>query len=358
MKLERQKRIAARSSGPAQSPSTQQKKTQNLSPSIHRGSKFSDSPGSPSPLQRLPVRASAVGSTSRSDPRKQVVGNGVSRSVSSLSDAKKATPGVSRSVSSLSDTKKDAAPKIKAAPLQSKRISDSKGSDALHSSPKLGDDRITSKKDSSDPKVGDGIRASSLKSVRGDQARTKSSSDEPQPESNMANLDDSKCATTFPDVRLSARGDLSNTTKAKTAVGDPEQKGNERKHLATSGEVATKEGGEKTQQLGNGDDNGIVEKIVVMLEHESAPIRVPSMQKLEHEMETGNGSAGPEKAGGNETISGYAAIRAPPSPIVKCVEVNNGVTDSLLDQPAKSCEVFELTEPSASVLFALVCHVA
>ncbi|CAA6673270.1 unnamed protein product [Spirodela intermedia] len=295
LKLERQKRIAARSSSAAHSPSTQQKKTQiqgNMSPSIHRGSKFSDSPGSPSPLQRLPVRASTIGSASRSDARKQAVGNGVSRSVSSYQMQMQRKPplGWADQFHPYQIQRKMPLPELRLLPYRAKGYLIQKAFV---------------------PKVGDRIRDSSLKSVRGDQAQMKSSSDEPQPKSTIANLDDSKYAT-LPEVTLmSVTGAISSTTKDKSAVEDPEQEGNERKHLATSGEAATKKVGRRYNSLA-------MEMIMQLLRRLSSCLNM--------------------RAGENETFSGYAAIRAPPSTIVKC-EVNTDVTDSLLDHPAESGQV-------------------
>ncbi|EPS65747.1 hypothetical protein M569_09032, partial [Genlisea aurea] len=101
LKLERQKRIAARANSGSVKPSSLTSQVKQfpakLSPAANRISKFSDSePGSSSPLQRSKVRVSlgysesnkAVKASKLSDGG-HVAGNRLARSASSLSDAKR-----------------------------------------------------------------------------------------------------------------------------------------------------------------------------------------------------------------------------------------------------------------------------
>ena len=74
--LSLEKRIAAKSSSaashsPAASHVTKREVPKKLSPSSHKGSKFSDSgPGPSSPLQRFPARTASVGSADSSKTSK------------------------------------------------------------------------------------------------------------------------------------------------------------------------------------------------------------------------------------------------------------------------------------------------
>ncbi|XVF28580.1 hypothetical protein REPUB_Repub15cG0042300 [Reevesia pubescens] len=130
LKMERQKRIAARgSSVPAQSSVSTQSRKQlpsKLSPSSHKGSKFTDAePGSSSPLQRS-IRTASMGSTDShkaSKPSKlntgtQSSGNRLSRSVSSLPEPKKDIGSVT--------------PDTKASKARIRRLSEPKTSSSPH----------------------------------------------------------------------------------------------------------------------------------------------------------------------------------------------------------------------------------
>ncbi|KAI5407979.1 hypothetical protein KIW84_053999 [Lathyrus oleraceus] len=99
--LSLEKRIAAKSSSvtshsPAASHVTKREVPKKLSPSSHKGSKFSDSgPGPSSPLQRFPSRTASVGSAdssktsknSRLSTRNHLNENKLSQSVSSLPES-------------------------------------------------------------------------------------------------------------------------------------------------------------------------------------------------------------------------------------------------------------------------------
>ncbi|ESW17895.1 hypothetical protein PHAVU_007G277200 [Phaseolus vulgaris] len=96
LKMERQRRIAARSNSMTTKLSTppQQTKKQipvKLSPSSYKGSKFSDSePNSSSPFQRFPIRTASVGSNDSSKAQKisRLNTNKLSRSAPSLPESK------------------------------------------------------------------------------------------------------------------------------------------------------------------------------------------------------------------------------------------------------------------------------
>uniref|UniRef100_A0A1D1ZHT4 COP1-interacting protein 7 n=2 Tax=Anthurium amnicola TaxID=1678845 RepID=A0A1D1ZHT4_9ARAE len=332
LKRERQKRIAARSSNADQSPSTpQQRRTQiptNLSPISHRGSKFSDSePGSSLPLRKLHIRASSVGSTDsqkitrsiRPDVPKQAAGNGLSRSVSSLPVPKKEVNSVT--------------PEPKTASVQRRRLSDPEGRNVHSSSLKLGSSDVSPKQNTSEPKGSGKPRASSLRSVGSDCVPKKHLSDDPQNKkiSTIMNVEKSKPAT-LPEPKSRASRDDSDKVRNKSVTDESTQKGNGSKLSVTSEGTKTNKSKESSQQLSNGEDNAIIEKIVVMLEHESLPVPAPVVQEPEHETETGNKLRGANDRAKNEHVPEYAAIRAPPSPIVTC-DVSNNPDECQLQQP-------------------------
>jgi hypothetical protein len=108
LKMERQKRIAARGNSGSTSLSPQipspqtRKQLPKISPISHRGSKFSDAePGSASPLQRSKLRTSSlmandskrITNITRSIDDNRMIGNRMNRSVSSLSEAKEEISG-------------------------------------------------------------------------------------------------------------------------------------------------------------------------------------------------------------------------------------------------------------------------
>ncbi|GJN40394.1 hypothetical protein PR202_gb29601 [Eleusine coracana subsp. coracana] len=129
LKLERQKRIAARSNAPSATSTPQQPKVKpspKLSPSGYKGSKFNDAePASSSPHGKLPAKT-----TPGTDPPKAAKAsklgdntNAVSKSTSSLSEMKKEKSG--RTGSSNERLKKLAEPKTNLStdhPLSSKSV--------------------------------------------------------------------------------------------------------------------------------------------------------------------------------------------------------------------------------------------
>ncbi|KAL3828261.1 hypothetical protein ACJIZ3_017063 [Penstemon smallii] len=102
LKLERQKRIAAKSSSTAVLSPQPKQFPAKLSPATNRGSRFSDSvPGSSSPLQRSKIRTSLVSTevlkaskASKSRESRPMVENRLTRSSSSLSETKRESNGV------------------------------------------------------------------------------------------------------------------------------------------------------------------------------------------------------------------------------------------------------------------------
>ncbi|TKY53756.1 hypothetical protein E2542_SST25298 [Spatholobus suberectus] len=135
LKMERQKRIAARSNSTATKspmPSQQTKKQipTKISPSSYKGSKFSDSePGSSSPFQRFPIRrTSSVGSNDSSKAPKTTRLNTGSHSV---------TNKLSRSAPSLPEFKRekgDSTTDTKASMARLRRLSEPKMSTIRHTS--------------------------------------------------------------------------------------------------------------------------------------------------------------------------------------------------------------------------------
>ncbi|KAK7355192.1 hypothetical protein VNO80_14440 [Phaseolus coccineus] len=95
-KMERQRRIAARSNSITTKLSTPPQRTKKqipvkLSPSSYKGSKFSDlEPGSSSPFQRFPIRTASVGSndSSKAPKTSRLNTNKLSRSAPSLPESK------------------------------------------------------------------------------------------------------------------------------------------------------------------------------------------------------------------------------------------------------------------------------
>ncbi|KAJ6321590.1 hypothetical protein OIU77_011623 [Salix suchowensis] len=132
LKLERQKRIAARGSSTTAQPASQPTRKQlptKLSPSSHRGSKFSDSePGSSSPMQRFPIKTVSAGS---GDSRK------VSRSSKSSTGPSSAGNRLILSLSSLSEQKNEKSgvtPDSKASMARIRRLSEPKVRSSNHAS--------------------------------------------------------------------------------------------------------------------------------------------------------------------------------------------------------------------------------
>ncbi|KAM3756091.1 hypothetical protein ACB098_02G086600 [Castanea mollissima] len=287
LKIERQKRIAARGGSiPAKSsiPSNQTKKQlpTKLSPGSHKVSKFSDSePGSSSPLNRFPIKTASVGSSdskkaskpSSLNTRSHSAGNKLSHSVSSLPETKKENSSVT------SDTK--------ASMARIRRLSE--------------------------PKMGSSHHVSSVKSKNTEPVSKTKISDGPESKkiSAIVNYDKSKAAT-LPElkIRTSTGPDVA---KNKSAAKDMTQKVNGKKSSTTSEGAKPKRNNESISHYSDGDDNPIIEKTVVMLECDKPSI--PTVHALEGNIEAQNGQYNNLEIGKkSEVVSDYAAIRAPVSP--------------------------------------------
>ncbi|KAF2313999.1 hypothetical protein GH714_021405 [Hevea brasiliensis] len=285
LKLERQKRIAARGSSIPAQPSSHQTRKQlpaKLSPSSYKGSKFSDSePGSVSPLQRFPVRTVSAGS---SDSLKGSKSNKLSTSGNSARNR------LSRSVSSLPEPKKEngsVIPAAKASMARIRRLSEPKISSSYHtSSVKPQNTEQVSK-----PKVSNGPASKKISAIM--------------------NHDKSKTAS-LPELKIkTTKGP--EVPEGNSGVKKMPQKVNASKSSTASGGAELKRNSDVISHHGDGDDNQIIEKTVVILEREKPSI--PAVQSSEEIMGSEKGHSSNyilgEKA---ETLSNYAAVRAPVSP--------------------------------------------
>ncbi|TKY51912.1 hypothetical protein E2542_SST23432 [Spatholobus suberectus] len=309
LKMERQKRIAAKSSSiTAQSPSQLTKKQfpTKLSPRSHKGSKFSDSePGSLSPLQRFPVRTTSVGSndslkaskTSRLISRSHLDNNKLSRSVSSLPESKLENDD------STTDTK--------ASMARIRRLSE----------PKMSTIRQTS----SVKPHGTGA-ISKTKTADGPESKKISA---------IVSHDKSKTAA-LPELKIRT-SKASDTPQNRTSVKEKAHKLNDSKSSMNSKGTMPKKNEIGTSSNDDGDDNPVVEKTVVMLECEkpyAPPIHnseenfgVPKKQYDNNEVT--------EKP---ETASSYAAIRASVLPLSMDI-IDKETSESQSHQQLISTEV-------------------
>lgn len=294
LKIERQKRIAARG---ATIPGQQTRKLvpTKTSPSSLKGTKFSDSePGSSSPLQRYPARTSSMGSsdsqkiskTSRLNAGSQSAGNRLTRSATSLPPPKKESSGV--------------ASETKATMSRIRRLSEPK----MSSNHPISSLRARSAEPSSKSKVSDG---SSLKSKVSDGSESKKISA-------IVNYDKSKAAT-LPELKIktSIGPDVAQN---KPTTKEAAQKGNSVKSSTTSEGAEAKRRNEKLSDHVEADENPIVEKTVVMLERGKPS--VPAAQASEENSRAVNKPTEEFKI--RETtvgVSDYAAIRAPVSKITR-----------------------------------------
>ncbi|XP_008802181.2 COP1-interacting protein 7 [Phoenix dactylifera] len=295
LRRERQKRIAARgNSNATQKPLIPQQTKSwlptKLSPSSHRGSKFSDSePGSSSPLKKLPTRTTLVGSND-------------SQKITRTSKLNGSSHGLSRSVSSLHEIKKEnnnSRPEAKTASIQARRLSDPKGTNVQ--------------------------RASPLQSVTRDKVPKRGIPDESQKKiSAIIQLDKSKSAT-LPELKIRTSKGPSNAVQNKAAK-ETLQKGVGSKTSRASETTQAKRTDDKTSRLSNSDDNLVIEKTVVMLEND-----VVSAAAVEASEAMKDRTYGADKIGKTGLDSEYAAIRAPPSPII-VGEIENFAEHKLDDQ--------------------------
>lgn len=280
LKRERQKRIAARSgSSTSQSPSSPKlvkpRMISKPSPTPSEGSKFSDVD---------PQKATKFSILNGNN-------QGLTRSASSLSEIKKENNGL------VSEAKVDS--------LRLKRLSEPKSSSFRH--------------------------ASSVKSATADQVPKRSVPGESRKKiTEIMQLDKSKLAA-LPGLKIKTT-----TSSEKVANGITSNKkldkGNGSKISHVSESIDRKSTNDKS--LNNIDDNPVIEKTVVMLEHNV--VTAPVVQQPDEVIST------KERSDGDDLSTTYTAIRAPPSPIVICqVEHSN---ESKVDEQKSSNEVYCIKE--------------
>ncbi|CAL5208204.1 unnamed protein product [Lathyrus oleraceus] len=284
LKMERQKRIAAKSSSvtshsPAASHVTKRQVPTKLSPSSHKGSKFSDSePGPSSPLQRFPARTASVGSadslktskTSRLSTRNHLNENKLSQSVSSLPESKL--------------EKSDSATNTKASMARIRRLSEPK----MSSIPQTSSVKPRSTGTISKAKASDGPESKKISAI--------------------VNHDKSKIAA-LPELKVrtsKASGTVQNVSSVKVKTQKLNDNKSSTNSEGTNSMLKKKETG--ISSIDDGDDNPVIEKTVVMLECEEksyAPAIFAPMKEYDS-------AKVKEKT---ETTSNYVAIRAPVSPL-------------------------------------------
>ena len=280
--MERQRRIAAKSSSvttqsPVVSHATKRQVPSKFSPSSHKGSKFSDSePGPSSPLQRFPARTASVGSvdslksskTSRLSTRSPLNDNKLSQSVSSLPESKL--------------EKDDSATNTKVSMARIRRLSE--------------------------PKMSSVSQTFSVKPLgAGTKSKTKAS-DGPESKkiSAIVNHDKSKIAA-LPELKVRT-SKPSETVQNVSSVKVKTQKLTDNKSSMNSeGTILKKSETGISSSKDDGDDNPVIEKTVVMLEHEKPCAPAIYAPKKEYDSDKVT-----EKT---ETTSNYVAIRAPISPL-------------------------------------------
>lgn len=321
LKMERQKRITARgSSTSAQSslPSLSARKSlpTKSSPISHRGSKFSDSePGSSSPLQRSKIRTASLGSAdsklaskiSKSIDFNHLPGNRLTRSVSSLTDAK--------------NEPSSATPDSKASMARIRKLSEPK---KISGHPGLS------------VKSGGAESLSKLKVSNGSEGKKKNA---------IVNLDRTIGAT-LPEVKTkTSRGTL-NVKQKKLVEKDTTLKVNEGKSSVPSGSAEKITSGGRIHD--NMDDNLVVEKTVVMLECQKSS--VPAV-------DTSVGGAGKHNdindiQINNLVVSEYAPIRAMPSPMDTVVDQEPSLIQS--QEETSSSKVMTNTVSRGSTTFSSI----
>lgn len=309
LKMERQKRIAARGSSiPAQSSlSSQQTKKRLLekpSPSSVKGSKFSDSElGSSSPLQRFPVRTTSLGSA---DSKR------VSKPGRMSNGRHSADNRLSQSVSALPEPKKE--------------------NNGLTPEPKVSMARI---RRLSEPKMSSSHQVSSVKLRSAESMSKLKISDEPESKkiSAIINLDKTKGAT-LPELKIRTSKGPPDVTQNKSAAKETTQKVNLTKSSGTAGGAELKKKDDKISTHCDMEENPVVEKTVVMLECEKQSVPVVHVSKEKMGPQEGQYVDNCEFGAKTEVASGYAAIRAPPSPITMDGVDKESVEFQLQEQPS------------------------
>lgn len=227
-------------------------------------------------MQRLPTKFASGGSggpQKTSKPNRlnaaRVAGNGLSRSASSLTELKK----------------QDSSHELKTVSIRTGRLSDTKGSNGHHATLKFGAGNTLSKaKLPVEPEI---------KKI-----------------SAIMSLDRTKSAT-LPELKIKTSRSNSNISQTKSAAKEIKQKGNGNRSSLTSESMKQKKSNDKTPHLISEDGNPVIEKTVVMLEHDICA--VPVVQTSE-ENPAGQKGACDEGIGQAAGVAEYAAIHAPASP--------------------------------------------
>ncbi|RDX88343.1 COP1-interacting protein 7, partial [Mucuna pruriens] len=292
LKMERQKRIAARSNSittKSPMPSQQSKKQtpMKISPSSYKGSKFSDSePGSSSPFQRFPIRTASVGSNDSSKALKTSRLNTGSHSV---------TNKLSRSAPSLPQSKRekgDGATDTKASIARLRRLSEPKMSTIRHTSSVSVKPR---------PR---GARTTSVTKAANETEIRKISA--------IVNHDKSMTAA-LPELKIRT-SKASNIVQNRSSIKEKTRKLNVNKSSTKSEGTLLKKNEFGISAIDDEDDNPIIEKTVVMLEREKPC--APNINDDKSKEKTGitkrqydNGKV-MEKT---ERVSSYVAVPTPVS---------------------------------------------
>ncbi|GFY81704.1 COP1-interacting protein-like protein [Actinidia rufa] len=316
LKMERQKRIAARASSTiAKSPSSQQSKKQlpaKLPLNSVRTSKFSDSvPGSSSPLQRSKIRTVSLGSNesqkaskiSKSSNSSHMSENRLTRSVSSLLDPRKENT--------------DVTPGSKPSMARIRRLSEPKTVSNAYVTPvkTRGAELVPKPKVSNEP--------------------------ESKKMSALINLDRSKTET-LPGLKLRTSQGSLDIGQNKSAPKQMTQKVNGNKSFVASGSNELNRDNDKDTHQSNVDDNPVIDKTVVMLECEkpSFPPVHSSVENMGLQNEYYGNQAKVKKI---EMIPEYATIRASASPMDR-VDIEPGQSQ-LLEQPRFQEEQLNSSRP-------------
>lgn len=264
LKRERQKRIAARTNpNTTHSPSTPQhtkpRSATKVSPSSYKSSKFTDSePGSSSPLAKVPIRRTSIGSGGSQNAAKtsrlNTNSNMFTHSAPSLREMKKETNGITRRLS--------------------------------------------------DPKLNSRSHASVSKPV--------SSRSQANKVSAIAQLDNNK-STALPESRIRSPKTLLGTVQNKPYTKESSQRKPGMKTSAVSENREAKRVNKKGPRRSNSEENPVIEKTVVMLENEvvSSPY-LKASETIDVKDRLYRDDSKEKSWVGSE----YAAIRAPPSPVV------------------------------------------
>ncbi|KAB2092649.1 hypothetical protein ES319_A02G044500v1 [Gossypium barbadense] len=278
LKMERQKRIAARSSSNAAQPSmAMQNKKQlplKISPSSHKGSKFTDAePGLSSPLQRSIRITPVVSPASLKTPKPSKLNNGTNSGGNRLS----------KSVPSLPVQKKDigsVTPDAKVSMARIRRLSE--------------------------PKVSSSARVSSVKSRNSEPSPKRKAFRGPESRkiSAIVNHDKSKIVS-LPELKIK-------TTKAPNIThSNSGGKGTQKVNRSVSSTINVTELCKNLDKVSfniDGDDSTIIEKTIVMLEQEKPSVPTVNSSEGTAAIQKGNDIGRKTKE-----VADFPSTRAPVS---------------------------------------------